>query len=565
MLAKSLRLFNTLKHLRVKQLWYFLLRRALPPARVSFAGCPGRSASFQLANALPVTGLWQGGGEDDSAGRGVFTFLNISKPLGRDNLDWRPADVPRLWRYNLHYFDYLRQQDRSEAEKRQLMEQWVACNPQGSQPGWEPFTASLRIVNWIVFLQQHAAAQTPALLQSLYTQALWLEKNDERHILANHYFENLKALTFAGAFFEGDDAARWLRKGVAGLVGQLAEQTLPDGGHYERTPQYHGLMLENYLDLYNLASHNPGQFSPDFAELLKRHSQAALRFYQAILFPDQQLPLFNDTAFGISPSLAALDGYYQRLTAGPGCLAEQPDELFALKASGLFGCRGKADMFIIDAGAIGPRYQPGHTHCDMLSYELMLAGQRVVVDTGVCEYEPGPLRQHVRSTRAHNTVSVDGAEQSEVWGEFRVARRAKVLSAHIERQGSTVVFEGAYQGFHRVGRRVSHHRRASLALGPAGDIQSLAVVDVVDGIGGQHHLESYIHLHPDIRVDDQGGGVIHLHGKQGLRWQLVLAPGLTYVMKNSIYCPEFGLSVDSLCVVIHKYTMLPCEFSYSIS
>ena len=48
------------------------------------------------------------------------------------------------------------------------------------------------------------------VLKNLYQQTLWLEQNLELHILANHYFENLKALFFAGVFFQGDDPKRWL-------------------------------------------------------------------------------------------------------------------------------------------------------------------------------------------------------------------------------------------------------------------------------------------------------------------------------------------------------------------
>jgi hypothetical protein len=51
-------------------------------------------------------------------------------------------------------------------------------------------------------------------LSSLHQQALWLERNLEKHLLANHYFKNGKALLFAGLFFTGADADRLLRKGT---------------------------------------------------------------------------------------------------------------------------------------------------------------------------------------------------------------------------------------------------------------------------------------------------------------------------------------------------------------
>src|SRR5690606_2555175 len=70
-----------------------------------------------------------------------------------------------------------------------------------------------------------------------------------------------------------------------------------------------------------------------------------------------------------------------------------------------------------------------HAHCDLLSFELDLAGLPFAVDAGVSGYADAPLREFVRSTRAHNTVVIGGREQSEIWGVYRVARMAEVMRA----------------------------------------------------------------------------------------------------------------------------------------
>lgn len=285
-----------------------------------------------------------------------------------------------------------------------------------------------------------------SVLVSLYEQVLWLEKNLERHILANHYFENLKALAFSSAFFAGRYANRWRQKAGRGLLAQLAEQKLADGGHYERTPQYHSLMLENYLDLYNVVSHNRHLFEPSLYEALQVAAKAGLTFLADIVFPDRKIPLFNDSAFDVAPDFDELECYANRLFPGemfsPDSCGTADSTLIDKPHSRFYGYRQAQDMIVVECGAISPSYQPGHTHCGLLSYELMVAGERVIVDSGVCEYEPGQLRQIVRSTRAHNTVSVDGADQSEIWGEFRVARRAKVMSAGISRVANRILFWG---------------------------------------------------------------------------------------------------------------------------
>jgi len=496
-----------------------------------------------------------------------FCFLNVTNRLGSspEKVDWCPAGVSRLWRYNLHYFDYLRQADYPADCKLELMRSWVKNHPQGSRPGWEPFTTSLRIVNWVFLLHtQTRVCEEDPLIRSLFEQLLWLEKNDERHILANHYFENLKALLFGGVFFSGRDAGRWLRRATDAIAEQLEEQTLADGGHYERAPQYHCLMVENYLDIVNLVQSNAQLFDDDFLERVRSAASVGLNWLNAVTFPDGTIPLFNDSAFGSAPTSAELQTYASKLF-GYDCGENQGvAQIFEKPASGLYGVRGARDMFIIDCGEIGPSYQPGHTHCDFLSYELMLADQRIVVDTGVYEYEPGEMRHLVRSTRAHNTVMLDGAEQSEIWGEFRVARTAKKLAAKIVREGVLVRFAGEFTGFPTVPGEVRHQRSVDISLNPESTIiESLIFRDVITG-RGKHLIENRVHLHPDIACSRIEEGAISLQVGSNALAQIVFDPDLAPCIEAAVYCPELGKKLSSAVVVFRMSAELPFEMCYQI-
>ena len=179
-----------------------------------------------------------------------------------DTLDWHPADKSRLWRYNLHYFDYLQWDVIAPDVRDALIESWLAQNPPGCEDAWEPYTVSLRIVNWVKYFA--GRDDLPATWQqSLFEQAHWLSHNLERHILANHFLKNAKALIFAGAAFDGRHAGEWLSLGKTLFREQIAEQFLPDGGHYERSPMYHSIALEDCLDVLNLMHGNPGRFDAD--------------------------------------------------------------------------------------------------------------------------------------------------------------------------------------------------------------------------------------------------------------------------------------------------------------
>ena len=176
--------------------------------------------------------------------------------------DWQRADLEKLWLYNLHYFDDLRARDAAgrRAEQRALLERWVRENPPGMGVGWEPYPCSLRIVNWIKWALA-GGELGPALEQSLALQAEHLSRHVEHHLQGNHLLANAKGLAFAGLFFSGAAAQRWLAAAVALLERQLPEQILADGGHCERSPMYHALVLEDLLDLINLSHLTRGSSS----------------------------------------------------------------------------------------------------------------------------------------------------------------------------------------------------------------------------------------------------------------------------------------------------------------
>ena len=325
-------------------------------------------------------------------------------------------------------------------------------------------------------------------------------------------------------------------------------------------------MLENYLDIYNLAISNSALFDHDFISQLKKFSISNLNWLNDIVFPDKKIPLFNDSAFGIAPSLDKLNQYANDLFDYQYQEEEKNLTIIEKHDSGLYGLRTSSDMLIMDCGDIGPSYQPGHTHCDFLSYELMLGGQRLVVDTGVFEYEPGQLRQYVRSTRAHNTVSIDGDEQSEVWGEFRVARRAVKHNAQVSTDDDHIHITGAYSGFYgaTIGfkPRFKHQRDINVKF-VKDTIGSIDVIDTLTG-SGEHEAESYIHIHPDFLLDPIDEKNIKILFNGVVFAMLTINSDCQCRIEKTIYCPEFGVKHDINCIVIYRQGLMPLNLGYRI-
>ena len=161
-----------------------------------------------------------------------------------------------------------------------------------------------------------------------------------------------------------------------------------------------------------------------------------------------------------------------------------------------------SERIVIDCGPPAADYNMAHAHCDVLSYELWIGGRPLVVDSGVHGYDGDPFREYCRSTRAHNTVSLDGREQSEFWGTFRVARRAEVLGAEATGDLHWFKFMGSYSPFYDRGLR--HERE--IRREENGD---WVVTDSVTGIG-KCRSESFVHLHPDVVVREMDDKQIEL-------------------------------------------------------
>lgn len=463
---RVVRLWHTLRWLHPVQfygrLWFRLARpkpdqRATPTMRVpvtEWAGC---------RRAPSMTGAQR------------FRFLGVERELATPH-DWNRADWSKLWLYNAHYFDDLAADAAvSRIEwHRALMDRWIEENPAPVGNGWEPYPTSLRIVNWTKW----ALAGNPMAARtahSLAVQVRQLRRRLEIHLLGNHLWANAKALVFAGAFFECTEADAWRSKGLDLLTREIEEQILADGGHFERSPMYQCILLEDILDLIQLAKVYPRLF--DDGTILRWRDAAArmLRWLRIMTHPDGGISFFNDAALAIAPGWAALNDYAQALGLESDQGQLKPLEILA--ESGYVRMQAGAAVLIADVGPVGPDYLPGHAHADTLSFELSLHGQRVLVNGGTSTYEGNVLRLQQRGTAMHNTVEVDGQDSSEVWGTFRVARRARPRNVTWHDNNGALELSASHDGYMRLPGRVMHARSWHLGDG---------WLKVTDSLSGQY-------------------------------------------------------------------------------
>jgi uncharacterized heparinase superfamily protein len=547
---KLLTYYNTLKRLKLSQIYYRIVKRFIKPKPHKITCGVGRQYGNWTYHELYKQKIF----EEDKA-----SFLNIDG-LIKDNSIWNNPKKSKLWLYNLHYFDDL---NACGANQRldlhvNLINRWINENPAPFGNGWEPYPTSLRIVNWIKAFLNHVEP-SQAMLDSLAKQVDYLSQDLERHLLGNHLFVNAKALIFTGLFFEGDYADNWLATGLDIYSKELEEQILQDGGNFELTPMYHVIMLVDLLDLLNLFNLYSGRIDAKLVTATKAYAIKMLDWLDAMSHQDGKISFFNDSTFSIAPEIPVVLDYARQLGISVKDIpTPSTNELVFhdLTETGYVSVQAKDFTLIADLGEVGPSYQPGHAHADTLSYEFALHGKRLLVNSGISEYGLSDERLRQRQTAAHNTVVVDGIDSSQVWSGFRVAKRANILDRIVERQDrDTVVFAASHNGFKQQGVNCIHRRTWSVLP------QRITVVDSL--VGDFENAIGYLHLHPDVEIVSYSDSEIKLSVADSL--VSLSVSGASISIEDSSWHPEFGISHSSKKVCFKfKNNKMNIDFSWDM-
>jgi uncharacterized heparinase superfamily protein len=393
---------------------------------------------------------------------------------------WRAEAQAPLWRFNLHYHEYLLplakqylvtgSSDYIKVAKR-IVYGWMDANPcSAGGPGWDPYTISMRVVNWIAlraecsdaFIGDHLFCER--MDRSLAEQASFLASHMECDILANHYLEECKALVLLGVFLSDWEM---LSLATKELELQVREQVYPDGGHFELSPMYQKIVLEDLLRVA-VALRAVGKPSQSIEDAVSRMCDFAWSLERGL----SRTPLFNDSGDNVAKSLQSL------LACARHSLCIEPQFCASFPDSGFEVLESSDDRIkcIFKTGRANPPIAMAHMHCDALSFELFLDGKPVIENCGTFVYQ-GDLRPWFRSTAASTGVSVGGCEQHECWSQFRVARYGN--GGAVQRSENCVVARFAdYKGNESI-RRIKFSANRVIIETTATD---------------QGHLSCYYHL-----------------------------------------------------------------------
>jgi hypothetical protein len=429
---------------------------------------------------------------------------------------------------------YLTGEERYAREAITQIESWIEQNPAGLGINWHSsLEIAIRALSWMwtifFLLPSPAFTQTFArrMMQSLQAQLRHVSAYPSLYSSPNtHLIGEATALFVAGLLLDGlGEASTWRDFGADLLVHEASRQILDDGVHCELSTCYHCYATDFYLQALILARRN--HF--DFRSALSGKVAAMLEYVMHMTRPDGTLPQLGDDDGGRALALDRRDyrSYVDGLCVG-AVLFERPDfkwqsrdyceEAFwllgeagwrnyhALPAalpegnSRVFtsagylihrtGWSGSDSHTVFDCGGLGAP-TGGHGHADALSLVIFSAGHELLVDPGTGVYNGNAeSRRYFRSTAAHNTVVVDGRDQSQQAGTFQWATQASTTPLSHHDLGELHGADGAHSGY----APVAHRRRVLFYQSG-----SWLIADDFRGLG-EHTFDFYYHFAPGVEV-----------------------------------------------------------------
>ncbi len=366
-----------------------------------------------------------------------FTFNGETHQLDSP-IDWLDNPSRDLeWQILLHKFYYAvglglryhRTRDPRYVDKWvSLIDSWIQRTP----PGFiAADVTGRRVQNWIYshhyFVTRHRPDRVPAelyarMLVSLHQQISFLKAN--LHASRNHRTLELYAIFLAGVVFpEFEDAAEWRQFSLDAIAQNVRADLLADGVQCELSTDYHHIVLRNWLCVRRLAALNNLSVPVGMDQGLIRALEFSLHAHK----PDGEVPSFSDGDVRSYRELlqqgfelyGRLDMQYVASAGASGRPPATSDRAFT--ASGYYVMRSgwgqqrdflDEQYLLFDAGPLGAG---NHGHFDCLSFELAAFGRSLIVDPGRYTYdESGNLnwRAQFRGTAAHNTVLIDGRDQT---------------------------------------------------------------------------------------------------------------------------------------------------------
>jgi hypothetical protein len=399
---------------------------------------------------------------------------------------------------------------------------------------------AIRLVNWsiawhlfggengILFHGASGQAFQRRWLDCIYQHCYFIDSFYSRHSSANnHLFCEYMGLFVAALTWPcWEKSAAWAAKAKAGLEVEALRQNAIDGVNLEQAVYYHHEVMDMMLLCQTVGAANKVEFSTMFMQQLERMAE----FLRSLMDVSGNIPMLGDADDALIVALSYQPGWchYRSLLASCALLFNRPDYKYAAaslddKNRWIFGEEGvrrwnalsaeRRDPVmqfpfggyyllgrnwgteneikaVVDCAPLGYLSIAAHGHADALSIVLSAGGEQLLIDPGTYVYHTQKKwRDYFRSTAAHNTVCIDGVDQSVIGGNFMWMKKANSTLIHFAACADRQVFEGEHDGYLRLPDPVIHRRKIVFDAARSMFIVTDSVI-----CNGEHRVEIYWHF-----------------------------------------------------------------------
>jgi hypothetical protein len=483
------------------------------------------------------------------------------------------TDIRRLWELGRFGWAISLARAYQETKNKKYAEAWkkfvthfIEASPPEYGPHWlNAMEPAMRSIQWCrafsIFIH---ADPNPFSLNTDFNEKFILAllqhgKYIDSHLewtpsgRTNHYIADLVGLLTIAIFVpQSKLSKKWSELSKKELSREIEIQTDSDGFHSEASTAYHHFATELYTFVSALDHrHNLG-FSSRFHGRVRRMIEVddAIRGKENMgprIGDDDSGPLFNET----SDCVQSLEDLF------PWKSQKKKNNLesFEFPLSGLYILRSENVSCFVSCGPNGQEGVGGHAHNDKLSFVLHHKGKPLMIDAGTCGYSVNiDLRNQFRSTKFHNTLTIDGREQNplEDWRALADTTKAKKLSW--EDSKTQTLFSGEHFGFQSI--QCLHRRTFILSKNP----EILSVTDEIE-TSNSHEVEWNLHLSPDIKKENVQ---IQASSITFPKIKISFESSVNCDLKEGIYSPVYGEVVNNLVLSIKMKIQGNIKFPWKI-
>ncbi len=489
------------------------------------------------------------------------------------------GDIKYLWEPNRHLhlvtlaqaYALTREAGYLQVIRRHL-ESWFDSCPYRTGANWSSsLEAGIRLINWSATWQLIGGIRSPLFegaegeqlrrrwLESVYQHAQFVRGYFSRHSSANNHLIGEAAGLFIAALTwpHWSKARIWLATSKAILEAETQKQNAADGVNREQAVAYHRFVLDLLLFCLLAGRQNKVWFSVAYESRL----ESMVEYLASIMDVNGNVPMFGDSddadvvrlvpsqdfsAYRSLLATAAIIFHRGEFKRKAGTLDDKTRWLLGGEADFLFEAQSVAltklplrqnfpigGYYIlgsdfetpgelrltVDAGPLGFQSIAAHGHADALSFTLSVGGVEFLIDPGTYAYHTqAAWRRYFRGTAAHNTVRVDGKDQSEPGGNFMWLRKASAGCSQWASTPAEDLFEGWQNGYQRLDDPVMHRRKIVLRK-----VERLVVIEDTLSMAGTHDIELLFHCSERCQVEAVTGGFAVTQGQKTL---LLRLPGL---------------------------------------